>query len=357
MMSVARARFVSTAAALASAAALAALGAGFAARPAFASEEYCLLHRNEMHAPIVHLTPAAVDSIGFEIAGENLALIEAIDAAYREGKYGKPGEKSSKEGAVTAFIYNAKTAFDLVTSLALQSDVIYETSEEDLREAFTSKFRNPGFYPVVDLAAARTGFGRYCLTFHVDRPKKEIVIAGDAMTGWSEEIDLGGKRTRVLNIDMKTFSYDRVHVVYERHSEGAILAFDATVGGAPVSVVAMEGILGQYIRKYGFHDVNALAMWKTRVEPLGCPAKGQAALGAAIYFPSLKVETPWFLPDLGFDDLRKFEYPEPLLTMESVQALQERKLEWLKIKKNLRFANWEGDGGIPDDLKARFPDQ
>lgn len=310
-----------------------------------------------MNAPLVHLTAAAIDSIGQLISDRNMQLLDGIDQAYNGGKYGAVGSTAAKSAALSAFIYHAMTAFDLVTQLALQKEAIYETSEEDLKEAFTSKYRNPGFYPIVDLLAARTGFGHYCLTFRMDGPPKEITIAGDAMKSWSEESDLFGRRARVLNIDMKTFSYDRVHVVYEEHSDGAIEAFTVNAGEFPVEVVSMEGIRGQFIRKYGFHEVAAIAMWKTKLDGLDpSPLKG-AYLGAAIYFPALKVETPWWLPDLGFDDLRKFEYPEPLLRMTAVQEIQKKNYAWAKIKKDLRFAKWEGDGGIPADLKVRYPDK
>ena len=119
----------------------------------------------------------------------------------------------------------------------------------------------------------------------------------------------------------------------------------------------MEDITGQYVRKYGFHTVRAVAMWKTKVDELAAPPQDGAHLNSAIYFPAIKVEMPWFLPDLGFDDLRKFEYPEPFLTMDAVRELQTRKLEWVKVTKDLRFAKWEGDGDIPEDLKERYPDK
>ena len=89
----------------------------------------------------------------------------------------------------------------------------------------------------------------------------------------------------------------------------------------------------------------------------GCSRAAPGALcGSAIYFPKLQLEMP-LLPDMGFEDLRKYDYAEPFLTMEAVQALQGKKLDWLQVKKNLRFRNWEGDGGMPQFMKERYPDK
>jgi hypothetical protein len=331
-------------------------GLSIAASQSSAEEFDCILHQNAMGAPVIHLTSAHVDSIGDMLSNQNVEIIERIDAAYREGKYGKPGSDEAKEAALSAFAYHSRTAFDFVTTLALQDQAIYLTTDADLEEAFRSKFRNPGFYPVVDLESGMTGFGRYCLTFRVDGKPKEIVVGGETMKGWPENVEIDGKKTRVLNINMRTLSYDRVHVVYERHSQGAITAFEDTAGGHPLYVTAMEEITGNYVDKWGFHKVNAMAMWKTIVPELDPPPAQGAHLGAAIYFPKLELSMP-LLPDPGFDDLRKYDYAEAFLTMDSTREIQAKKLDWLRIKKNLRFKDWEGDGGIPPVLKERYPDK
>lgn len=335
----------------------AALVALLVAGAASAAEETfdCVLHQNAMGAPVIHLGVSQVDSIGTMLSGRNMDVIEAIDAAYREGKYGEVGTSSAKDAALSAFIYHSNTAFDFVTTMALQEEAIYVTSDKDLEEAFRTKFRNPGFYPVVSLESAMTGFGHYCLTFRLDQPPVDIVVAGERMRGWSEDTDIDGRKTRVLNIDMKTFSADRVHVVYERHSQGEIKQIDTKEGGHPLRVTLMEKITGNYVRKWGFHKIDSVGMWKTVVPGIDAAPAG-ALCGSAIYFPKLQLEMR-LLPDVGFDDLRKYDYAEPFLTMEAVQALQAKNLEWLRIKKNLRFRNWEGDGGIPKFMRDRYPDK
>lgn len=309
-------------------------------------------------APVVHLDAAAIDSVGTEISDANLALADAIENAYREGHYGPTGEKSSREAAFAAYVYNARTAFDFFLDLVMQDEVIYSTTEEDLRFAFTDRFRNPGLYPIVNLVDARTGLGRFCLRFEVDDPvKREIEVSGEKMKAWTEEIEIDSERVRVVNIDMKTMSNDRVHVVYRKYSCGEVGVFDTEQDGHPVRVVTMENLGGQYVRKWGFHRPEAIALWRTLAGGVDAPPPGQRAVGTVIYFPALKLELPWFLPDLGFDDLRRFDFPEPLLTVDAVKDIRARNLEWIEFKSDMRFANWDGEGDIPEFVKERFPDR
>ncbi len=308
--------------------------------------------------PVVHLDAAAIDSVGTMLSDANLELLNRIDRAYREGHYGPPDEKSARKAAFAAFVYNAQTAFDFFTELSLQHEVIYSTSEEDLKSAFTERYRNPGLYPIVNLKDARTGFGRFCLQFEVDDPeKREIEVTGEKMKAWTEEIEIDDTPMRVVNIDMKTMSHDRVHVVYQRYSCGVVEVFDTEQDGQPVRVLSMEKLGGQYVRKWGFHRPEAIVLWRSRVEGTEAPPEDRRFLGSAIYFPSLELQLPWFLPDLGFDDLRRFDFPEALLTLDAVDEIRTRDLEWIEVKGDSRFANWDGQGDVPAFVKERFPDR
>ncbi len=317
----------------------------------------CSLLENEGGVPVVHLDAAAIDSVASGISNRNLDLIERIDVSYREGRYGDPGSETAREDALAAFIYGAMTAFDFVVGLASQTEAIYTTSEADLKEAFTSRLRNPGFYPVINLVEARMGFGRFCLHFAVEQEgKREIVVGGEKTRAWPEDLEFSDREVRVLNVEMKTFSYDHVHIIYEELSGGEYEVVEAEIEGTPVEIVFINSIDGMFIRKWGFHQSGGVAIWKSLSQGLDPPPRGQRYLGAAAYFPKLKLELPWFLPDIGLHDLRKFDYPEPLLTLDAVHGLQERGLDWLQIQGNLRFSNWEGQGTIPDLVVERFPD-
>ena len=119
----------------------------------------------------------------------------------------------------------------------------------------------------------------------------------------------------------------------------------------------MEDVSGQLVRKWGLHRPSAIVLWKSMVCDLQPPPPGSRLLGSAIYFPKLQLNLPWFLPDLGFDDLRRFDFPQPLLTLEGVLDIRDRDLDWLRVEDNLRFAaDWEGDGDVPRFVSERFPD-
>jgi hypothetical protein len=287
-----------------------------------------------------------------------MTLVAGVDDEYRRGAYGTPGTDEARRGALEAYVFRAETGFDFFLSLALQDSVIYSTSEKDLERAFTERFRNPGLYPIVNLKDARTGFGRFGLEFEVDDPtKREIVVTKEKMRAWTEEIEWQGERFRAVNIDMMTMSNDRVHVVYRKLSCGDVRVYDTEQDGVPIRVASIEGLFGQYVRKFGFHRPAAMVVWKTKVDGLVPPPPDRRFLGSAVYFPALTLHLPWFLPSLGFEDLRRFDFPEPILTMEAVGELRRRAYDWVRIGDDLNFEDWKGEGPIPAFVDARFPDR
>jgi hypothetical protein len=320
--------------------------AAFAAVPAedrtLAERTRTFLLGTPSGTPVIHLDAAAIDSVGTAMSERNLALAWAVEDAYRSGRYGAAGADSSRTEARAAYMYHA----------------IYSTSEKDLRAAFTERFRNPGLYPIVDLKDFRAGFGRFCMEFEVDdRSRREIRVTGETMRAWTEETEIGGRRERVVNIDMNTLSHDRVHLLYRRYATGTVHEMVVHEDGTPIQVATMEDVSGQFVRKWGLHRPEAVVLWKSVADGLDAPPRGRRYLGSAIYFPGLQLKLPWFLPNLGFDDLRRFDFPQPLLTMEDVLTIRDRNLDWLRVQDNLRFdADWEGEGDVPEFVRGRFPD-
>ncbi|MBZ0266611.1 hypothetical protein K8I85_00510, partial [bacterium] len=317
------------------------------------------LFHNDAGVPVVHLDAAAIDSVGTAISSRNLALAWRVQRAYEEGRYGTPGEENARRDAMAAYIYQAETAFDFFLDLALQDEVIFSTTENDLKAAFTERFRNPGLYPIVNLKDARAGFGRYGMEFEVEDPtRREIKVTGETMSAWTEEAEIAGRKERVVNIDMTTMSHDRVRLVYRRYATGTVHDLEVQQEGTRLRVATMENVEGQFVRKWGLHRPTAVVLWKSRPEDLVAPPRDARRLGSAVYFPALELKLPWFLPDFGFGDLRRFDFPQPLLTLEDVLAIRDADLDWLRVKDNLRFAaDWEGEGDVPEFVEERFPDR
>ncbi|GJM44164.1 MAG: hypothetical protein DHS20C21_10060 [Gemmatimonadota bacterium] len=313
---------------------------------------------NEAGIPIVPLDAAAIDSVGEALSQRNLDLAWRVDHAYRSGKYGTPGERDSRNAARAAYMYSAETAFDFFLKLALQEEVIYSTSESALRDAFAHRFRNPGLYPIVNLKAFRTGFGQFCMEFEVDdQTPREIVVTGEPIRAWTEEMEIDGVPERVVNIDMKTMSHDRVQLVYRRYATGTVTERLVEHEGQQIRMATMENVTGQFVRKWGLHRPSAIVLWRTTTSELEPPPANGRLLGSAVYFPKLQLKLPWFLPDLGFEDLRRFDFPQPLLSLTAVLEIRDRDLDWLRVEKNLRFAaEWEGDGDVPEFVNERYPD-
>ncbi|MDP6529933.1 MAG: hypothetical protein QF819_07320 [Gemmatimonadota bacterium] len=325
--------------------------------PADAGEPPYDLVANPDGLPVVHLGAAAIDSIGSGISDRNMVLAGRIEEAYQSGRYGTPGHRKSRKNALAALLYNAESTFSLVCAMALQSDAIYTTSEADLHEAFSARFRNPGTYPVLNLKEARTGAGAFLFRFDLSRPEvREITIGGLRMGGWTEDVLLDGRDVRAAMVEMHTFSHEKVVVVYEEVSGGSILQFEVMEDGIPVLVSVVEDIRGQYVRKFGLHTASAMVIWSSVANGIDPPPEGRRLIGSAMYFPELKVKLPWFLPDIGFGDLRRFDFPDPLLTRAAVNDLRERAYDWLEFTGPMRFANWDGEGDIPAAIISRYPD-
>lgn len=308
--------------------------------------------------PVVHLDAFAIDSIGTAISHRNLDLARRVNEAYEAGYYGSLGSSDARHDALAAFTYRTETTFDFFLGISLQEEVIYTTSEADLIEAFTERFRNPGLYPIVNLRAARAGFGAFCMEFDVENPEpREVVVTGGLMRGWTEEIDFQGRRERVVIIDMKTMSHDRVRLGYRRYACGTVRRQTITEAGRKLTVATMEDVSGQFVRKWGWHEPRAVILWRSVVEGLDAPPADHRRMGSAIYFPRLKLELPWFLPDIGCNDLRRFDFPEALLTINAVEQVRAAEWDWLTVGENLRFGVWDGEGDVPEFVLERFPDQ
>ena len=67
---------------------------------------------------------------------------------------------------------------------------------------------------------------------------------------------------------------------------------------------------GMYVRKAGVHRLGAVVFWRSRVEGDRDPARPR--VGGCAYFPRIQIRLS-LLPDLGLDDLREFDLPQPVV--------------------------------------------
>jgi hypothetical protein len=82
------------------------------------------------------------------------------------------------------------------------------------------------------------------------------------------------------------------------------------------------------------------------------PARPRA--GAYAYFPRISIALPFFLPDLGLDDLREFDLPNPVVSMDWVRA--HPSTPWMTVSPDAFFHPWEAIGPLPAEVDRRFPD-
>jgi hypothetical protein len=63
---------------------------------------------------------------------------------------------------------------------------------------------------------------------------------------------------------------------------------------------------------------------------------------------------PFFLPNIGLDDLREFDLPGPVIAMDWARA--HPSTSWVGVSPDAFFHPWEAIGPCPVEVERRFPD-
>jgi hypothetical protein len=122
---------------------------------------------------------------------------------------------------------------------------------------------------------------------------------------------------------------------------------------APAVLELLDDMQGFWVRKWGIHRPQALVFWVTpRADSLtALPAV--PLVGVRLYVPNLVLSLP-FLPDVGFDDLRELDLPQPILALEALRGGQHP--AWLHAAAPMGFEGWTCHGPVPAAVRGRFPD-
>jgi hypothetical protein len=143
-----------------------------------------------------------------------------------------------------------------------------------------------------------------------------------------------------------------VDLAYERRCCGRIRTERILDRGDTLDLLVLDDIRGMYARKAGTHRLNALLFWRSRVEGDRDPARPR--VGACAYFPGIHIHLPVFLPDLGLEDLREFDLPQPILPAEWFRNPTES--DWMTVHPGGMIRPWGARGPRPWILDERYPD-
>jgi hypothetical protein len=102
------------------------------------------------------------------------------------------------------------------------------------------------------------------------------------------------------------------------------------------------------------HRPQALVFWVTPGADSLTALPVVPLVGVRLYVPNLVLSLP-LLPDVGFEDLRELDLPQPILALETLRG--RRHPAWLRVSHETGLAGWSSHGPIPAAVRWRFPDR
>jgi hypothetical protein len=211
-------------------------------------------------------------------------------------------------------------------------------------------------FPIARLRRARLGLGRMCVQYDLRQPVDSVTcLGGKQLRLRVRDFKIEGRKRRMLSMDLPTSLSEVVEVLLAEHyccevertrSEGATGSYD---------LFLVHHIQGGWLRKFGTHRPEAFMLWRTPCDSSPRVLPDRPLKGVRIYIPHLRLRMPSIVPDIGFDDLREIEPPQPILSVD--YYLDHRHPDWLKVDSTrLGFADWLGFGPLPAAIRQRFPD-
>ncbi len=324
------------------------------AAPAFTAGDECPLCRPDPGVPIVPLTAADADSLGRSYAAFNEAYLARMDSLLGSGAFGPPEKGESRRTAHLLTRMLTVNSLHYMIDFATAPDRIYEASEATLRQAF-QRYSDPGIYPITRMRRGRMGLGHICVRYDLDAPLDSTTsVGGVTLRIRIEDADLGRGPQRILVLEVPTILFSTVDVVLGEHFTCKAEWSRSSGPPAPYDLYLFHSVEGMYFRKWGLHQPKAISFWSTPRDVSRLSLPRTPLVGSAVYVPHVRFELPSLLPDVGFEDLRLVDVPQPILSLRYLET--RRYPEWMRRAQPRGFKDWESYGPIPPDLRLRFPD-
>ena len=300
------------------------------------------------------LDSKTMESVATHISQYNLRLISRTDSLYNAGYFGAIDSDLTIQEAARYIKYLSLSSIDFISYLSAQSDVIWETNEREMA-GFYHQFVNPGIYPIWGLTRARMGGGAFCLEFDIDSSLKEKRMLGLRQVKLeSYTVDAGFvDPVNAWPLEMPTLEHGTTRYLFCDRYSSRVRRSIVEENGVALEVLVLDTIEGLYVEKRGLHKCTGMVFWRSLISEELWPPEA-SHLGAAAYFPGLKLTIP-FLPDIGLYDLREFSAFQPLLSVETCQS--DNLPDWLGLTDVGLIEGWGNEGAIPEVIKSLFPDQ
>jgi hypothetical protein len=305
---------------------------------------------------LIELTRAGIDSIGRSFSRHNHGLIVRADSLLRAGYFGETG---SGDAVVEAKRYLQLRSWNAMYTISNLTDLRGGVARMEGSGHFNpliEAYSNGAMYPLRHVEVGAVGEGSFCLRYKIPDEYDEVFLLGSQKirVRTHETKDADGRRVRVLSREWATGDGGKLELLFESSYTGRVHRETIVDRGDRLDLVVFYDIEGLYVRKHGTHKLSAMAIWRNALEGDEIPAHPR--VGAAAYFPSIDIDLPWFLPDVGLQDLRDFAYPPPLLASSFLKNPGSLPT-WIEIDDTGRFRRWESLGPRPEVLDERFPDR
>jgi hypothetical protein len=313
----------------------------------------CRLDDLDPSVPVRIFSVAEVAQIGARYAETNSARLLRIDSLLAAGAWGHPASGAARRTAHLMARLLTLNAYSYMTRYGADPDTVWQADESTLRPAFAT-FSDPGIVPLARLSRARMGLGAMCARYDLSETlRTTTVIGGRKFEVRIQDVSIHGRPTRVLRMDFPTSLHDVIEIWLCEHVCMDVTSMVSEGPPAPYEAQIIDHMRGLWVRKAGLHRPEAFVFYVTprdsrRSEPPQLPLAG-----ARIYVPRLKLRLP-IIPDIGFEDLREVDLPQPILELEYLQ--EARQPRWLETAARRGFKHWDGVGPLPPALRARFPD-
>jgi len=301
------------------------------------------------------LTHAAIDSTGRYFSDFNVSVLATADSLYRAGVFGPVGENDSRRGARRYFQIYSWNAIKTISDLTERGLELARVDGDGHMDPLLSDFMNGAMYPLRHIDRARLGADGFCMRYNIPTKYKESFKYGGAkITVEAKEVKIDGEKTRVLSREWIDGKGDKIELYFKDVFCGRVVREEIMDRGDRLELTTFFDMEGLHVHRHGTHHVSAMISWRS------VPEEGKVIenprIGAAAYFPRIKVELPIFLPDIGVEDLRDFAYPPPLMVMDAFLSPEAYFPDWIEAVDSGQLKDWETVGPMPLILSERFPD-
>lgn len=325
-----------------------------AAQPADLVPPPCPLCAEDPGKPVRVLSVEDAQAIGGAYAKRNTETIARLDSLLASGAFGVPSSSTARATAHQMTRLLTLNAYSYMVDFATRRDTVFEADERSLAPAFAT-FSDPGVVPIPRLVRARMGLGRMCAHYDLSSEMvTQTVLGSQRLRVRVADASIEGQRQRVMIMDLPTGLHDVVEVYIASHVSIQVEHLQRDRPAAPYELYLLDQMEGLWVHKAGTHKPRAFVFWVTPRELQRTQLPETPLIGVRIYVPRLRLRLPFILPDIGFEDLRAVDLPQPILELDYLR--DKRHPDWLVPSKLRGFKNWSGIGPLPAEVRQRFPD-